>query len=316
MTNSLIGVCVVTYNEEKFIAECIDSVLAQECTTPIRVYVANDCSTDGTAEVCRSYGERIIFLDREENLGIVSNTMLLLDQIRMDGCDYIVMLDGDDYWCDNHKLQKEIDYLREHPEYGLVHTCVDLLYPKGIVKDKRSSYPEGDVFEIMETYAIRNCSVMFKTDLLQLIDFEKIRTYGLKSIDYVMYYIFSSKTKFAFLPDHTAIWRRTHESVSNSNEIEKQLSYIQNSLAHWKYLSSVFPEKIHYTDNLGNGFFHERAFHTAFRLGDSTRAIFEFHQMQDERKHILHNRLKFMVAHVPFLFCVWRSFKNINLSCE
>ena len=73
--HDMIGVCIVTYNEETYIAECIDSALAQKCSEPIRVYVANDCSTDKTAEVCRSYGDKIVFIDREKNLGLVGNTL-------------------------------------------------------------------------------------------------------------------------------------------------------------------------------------------------------------------------------------------------
>lgn len=72
---NMIGICIVTYNEETYIAECIDSALAQKCSEPIRVYVANDCSTDKTAEVCRSYGDKIVFIDREKNLGLVGNTL-------------------------------------------------------------------------------------------------------------------------------------------------------------------------------------------------------------------------------------------------
>ena len=72
---NMIGVCIVTYNEETYIAECIDSALAQKCSEPIRVYVANDCSTDKTAEVCRSYGDKIVFIDREKNLGLVGNSL-------------------------------------------------------------------------------------------------------------------------------------------------------------------------------------------------------------------------------------------------
>lgn len=302
----MIGVCIVTYNEERYIAECIDSALAQECTESVRVYVANDCSTDGTADVCRTYGNRIVFVDREKNLGLVGNTMSLLDQIRNDGCEYVAMLDGDDYWCDTKKLQKQIDYMQLHPEYGLVHTCVDILCANKIRKDKRIFEVEGNVWNIIESYGIGNCSVLFRTDLLDLIDFDEFQQQGLKSCDYVMYYIFASKTQFGFLPDHTAIWRRGHESVSNSGDVEKQIAYVDNDLAHWRYLSKLFPKKCPYTEESGQFYYHERAFHIAFRLGDSKRAISEYSQMSDNRKRNQHNRLKFIVAHLPILYFLWR----------
>ena len=114
----MIGVCVTTYNHEKYIKQCIDSVLSQKCSELIRIYVGNDCSKDSTDRICQTYGEKIIYINRPQNLGLVANTMDLLDRMRNDGCDYIAMLDGDDYWCDENKLQKQINYFNKHPEYG------------------------------------------------------------------------------------------------------------------------------------------------------------------------------------------------------
>jgi len=304
----MIGVCIVTYNEEKFIAECIDSALAQVCTEPMRVYVANDCSTDGTAEVCRSYSDRIIFIGREHNLGLVGNTMALLDQIRKDGCEYVAMLDGDDYWCDKYKLQKQIDYMHAHPEYGLVHTCVDRLYPNKMRPDKRTLEIEGNVWSILEDYNIGNCTVLFKTDLLNLIDFDDFQHQGLKSCDYAMYCIFASKTQFGFLPDHTAVWRRGHESVSGSNCVEKQIAYVQNDLAHWRYLSKLFPKRFSFTEKAGKDYLHFCIFNIAFRFGDRKRALEEVPLITDDYRGKI--RLKITVAHSALLTWCWHSVKG------
>ena len=116
----MIGVCIVTYNQEQYIAQAIDSVLMQvDCGHRVVAYIGNDCSTDKTAEICRQYAmkypEHIVFVDNEKNLGLVGNTMNLLDIMRKDGCNYIAMLDGDDYWCDDHKLQKQMDYMCTNP---------------------------------------------------------------------------------------------------------------------------------------------------------------------------------------------------------
>ena len=292
---NMIGVCIVTYNEETYIAECIDSALAQKCSEPIRVYVANDCSTDKTAEVCRSYGDKIVFIDREKNLGLVGNTFALLNQIRNDGCEYIAMLDGDDYWCDELKLQKQIDYMHTHPEYGLVHTCVDVLFPSGLKKDKRTRELEGNVFGKVSNITIGNCTVVFKTELLNLIDFEEFQQQGFHSVDYVMYYIFSSKTQFGFLPNHTAVWRRGHSSVSNNihNE-EQQIKYeAYYGIAVWKYLAQKFPDVCSYSDAAGSYYEHLCAFHISFRFGDRKRTKLEYHQMSEaDQKRF---RLKYWV---------------------
>jgi len=306
---NMIGVCIVTYNEEKYIAQCIDSALAQICTESVRVYVANDCSTDGTADVCRGYGDRIVFVDRERNLGLVGNTMALLDQIRKDGCKYVAMLDGDDYWCDDHKLQKQIDYMHQHPEYGLVHTCVDLLYPNEIRSDKRTSDVEGDVWNILEKYEIGNCIVLFRAELLDLINFNEFQSQGLLSCDYPMYCIFASKTQFGFLPDHTAMWRRGHESVSGSKNVEKQIAYLENDIAMWKYLSKLFPKRFKYNEKDGEDYVHYCSFNIAFRLGDRKRALQEIPFISKEYRKTI--RCKLLVVHSSILTWCWRKIKNM-----
>lgn len=97
----MIAVCIATYNHEHFIAEAIESVLMQECDEPIRIYIGDDASSDGTAAICTQYAqkdERIIFIKSETNKGLVNNTLSLYWQIMADKCEYIAMLDGDDYW--------------------------------------------------------------------------------------------------------------------------------------------------------------------------------------------------------------------------
>lgn len=305
----MIGVCIVTYNEEKYITQCINSALNQVCLEPFRVYVADDCSMDQTANICRSYGEKIIFVGREKNLGLVGNTMALLEQMRNDGCKYIAMLDGDDYWCDSHKLQKQINYMNMHPECGLVHTCIDLLYPNGLKKDKRKTDRQGYVFPYMESYNIGNCSVLFRTVCLDMIDFENFQLQELRSCDYVMYCIFASKWEFGFLPDHTAVWRRGHESVSGSKNLAKQIDYVQNDLACWRYLSKLFPKRFVYTQEDGEQYLHICSFNIAFRFGDRQRALQEVSYLSKDSKRKL--RLKILVAHSAILTLCWREIKRI-----
>ena len=94
----MIAVCITTYNHASFIAEAIESVLAQECDEPVRIYVGDDASTDGTETVCRrlaAQDDRIVYFRRPENVGLVRNTIDLYRRIMADGAEYIAMLDGD-----------------------------------------------------------------------------------------------------------------------------------------------------------------------------------------------------------------------------
>lgn len=317
----MIGVCIVTYNQEKYIAQAIESVLSQvDCGHKVVAYVGEDNSQDRTGEICDEIAKRVEsqesraksvkVIHNKKNLGLVGNTMNLLDIMRKEGCEYIAMLDGDDYWSDDHKLQKQMAYMEDYPEYGLVHTCVDLLYPNKLVRDRRTSMPEGDVSYCISNYSIGNCSVVFRAELLNHINFEEFQQQGFMSVDYIMYVIFSCYTQFGFLKDHTAVWRRGHDSVSNTNDMERQMQYEQNGIAMWRYAAKLFPDRWTAKEQDIENYLHFRFFTIAFRYGDRQRALMEAQKMsaEDKKKH----RWKILVAHSALLTTIWRMLKQIN----
>ena len=102
----MIAVCITTYNHAATIAQAIDSVLMQQCDEPLRIYIGDDASSDDTGRICRLYAkqdERIVYVQRKQNMGLVNNTIDLYRRIMADECEFIAMLDGDDYWTDAHK---------------------------------------------------------------------------------------------------------------------------------------------------------------------------------------------------------------------
>lgn len=309
---AVIGVCMVTYNQEDYIGQAIESVLRQQCTWPIVLYIGQDCSTDHTGEICEKYAaeypDNVVLVNRERNQGLVGNTMSLLSQMKTDGCEYIAMLDGDDYWIDDEKLQKQMDFFASHPECGLVHTCVDVLKPDGLCPDHRTKETYGNVFDCIESYTIGNCSVVFKSELLDLINFKEFVEQGFRSCDYVMYAIFASKVPFAFLTIHTAVWRRTHESVSNQQDVQRQIEYVYNDLAMWKYLAQLFPERWSYSEKAADAYLHSRGFNIAFRMGDRKRCKSEYLMLPKSNRKGL--RLKYWVAHSEVLTNLWRKKKH------
>lgn len=120
----LVTVLVTTYNQEKYIAQALDSVLAQKTDFPFEIYVSEDCGTDGTRTILQDYARRYpdsIRLNlRDKNVGISRNWYEGLCAARG---EYVCTLEGDDWWLDDCKLQKQMDFLREHPDYAAVsHT--------------------------------------------------------------------------------------------------------------------------------------------------------------------------------------------------
>ena len=266
----MIGVCIVTYNHEAFIAKAIESVLMQEyCGHKVVAYIGNDCSTDKTGEICLEYAtkypENVVFVDNEHNLGLVKNTFALFRKMQEDGCDYIAMLDGDDYWCDTKKLSKQIKCFKENYNCGIVHTNIALQFGDKIDLNIRTNIPSGNVWPCK--FAIGNCSVIFKTELLKHIDDQAYVDRKFMSVDYPMYITLSKYTELYFIEDITAVWRRGHSSVSNTNSIQKQIDYLQNGARMWKYLDDLFGIYDATEDNI-NKWINYATFQIAFDYND------------------------------------------------
>ena len=238
----MIAVCIATYNHETFIAQATESVQAQVCDEPIRIYIGDDASTDGTAAICARYAaedERIVYIRREKNVGLVANTIDLYRRMMADGADYIAMLDGDDYWIDSHKLQVQKEYLRNHADVGLVHTAEQTQGDEAI--------PEGDLSETYDLGGARqtNCTVLFRAELLKKVDLDELEQQHFPVLDYPLYGIFSQYTKFGYLPVRTAVWR-VHLSVSNPQRFRGQIAYKRERLRMWRWLDKKYSGRFHF----------------------------------------------------------------------
>ncbi len=120
MENSLLSVVTVTYNHEPYITKTIEGVLSQQINFPMEFIIAEDCSKDGTRAICNRYALQypslIKFITSEANVGAIENerrAMLVATG------KYIAFCEGDDYWTDPLKLQKQVDFLEANPDYSV-----------------------------------------------------------------------------------------------------------------------------------------------------------------------------------------------------
>jgi glycosyltransferase involved in cell wall biosynthesis len=119
----LVSVCVITYNHERYIRQTLDGILMQETTFKYEVIVGEDCSPDNTREILLEYKEKhpetIHLILHEENVGMNKNAEAVWRRCRG---KYLAYCEGDDYWTDPLKLQKQIDFLEGHPDHsGICH---------------------------------------------------------------------------------------------------------------------------------------------------------------------------------------------------
>src|SRR5580704_17934239 len=115
-----LSVATITYNHEQFIGQAIESVLAQKVNFDYEVVIGEDCSTDGTRAVIldfqRRYPDRIVASFRERNIGAMRNAEATFAACRG---EYVALLEADDYWTCEVKLQKQVDFMDAHPDCAI-----------------------------------------------------------------------------------------------------------------------------------------------------------------------------------------------------
>lgn len=171
-TNATPLVCIrcTTFNQEKFIAQCLDGFLIQETNFPFEVIVHDDASSDKTADIIREYAAKypkIIkpYIETEnqwsKNDGSFTRIMNSLLTRK-----YVAMCEGDDYWIDPQKLQLQIDFLENHPDYMMVFHDAEIKNEPG-VEPIDSVYPKMEdrdytATEIYEEWTIPTASMVYR----------------------------------------------------------------------------------------------------------------------------------------------------------
>ncbi len=142
-----VSVIIISYKQEKYIRDAIESVLNQKVNFNYEIILADDCSKDNTYKIMEEYAKKypkiIKLLKREKNLGATQNEL----DASMHSCGkYITKLEGDDYWIDEEKLQKQVDFLENNPEYiGITHPQQGRNSKNKIVGNFPIEFEEGDI---------------------------------------------------------------------------------------------------------------------------------------------------------------------------
>ena len=120
----LVSICCITYNHAPYIKQCIEGFLIQETTFPIEILIHDDCSTDGTTEIIRDYEKlypNLIFPLYEEENQYQKGKASEIDfyNYKRARGKYIAYCEGDDFWTDPLKLQKQVDFMEANPDYSV-----------------------------------------------------------------------------------------------------------------------------------------------------------------------------------------------------
>jgi glycosyltransferase involved in cell wall biosynthesis len=171
VSTPLVSVWMITYNQEKYIAEALDSVLMQKCDFDFEIVIGEDCSTDNTRNILleykKKYPDKINLLLHNKNIGMIANQNATFSACKG---EYIAMLEGDDFWTDENKLQIQIDYMKKYPQSNI--SFHPIYTTEGCIKNHYSensmTFPTRTVI-VKGGYFISTPSIMIKKEVISLL---------------------------------------------------------------------------------------------------------------------------------------------------
>lgn len=228
----MVTIRCITYNHEPYIRKCLEGFVMQKTNFRFEAIVHDDASTDGTAAIIREFAEKhpdIIkpIYETENQYSKKDGSLRRIMEKHTHG-KYVAFCEGDDYWIDPMKLQKQVDYLEGHQEMLMSHTGFNCIDENGYVIN-RPYYDElkkmsgsGDVFKtLMLRNTVMTLTTMYRKEVFDFLLYKSAPSH----YDYTLSLAASLMGKVGYIPDITGLYRRTPGSliVSHKKEVSKAL---------------------------------------------------------------------------------------------
>ena len=227
-TVPFLQVHIVTYNHENFIINCIEGVLLQKTTFPVQLLILDDASTDRTVEILIEYSNKHsnlikIFLQNENTYGKENINYYRSEFYNSFNGKYIAFCEGDDYWTDPLKLQRQVDFLEKNgnvvlsAENGLTKNFItnkEYLFNKEIEEKYYSAY------EMLQSRRFPTASVVFRTEYIK--DILKLKY----TADTAMWVLLSTKGLVHYNPIVSSVYNRNLNGLVSGTD---KLTWAKNT---------------------------------------------------------------------------------------
>lgn len=256
-SDPLVSVSCIAYNQAQYIRRAIEGFLSQKTSFAIEIIIHDDASSDGTADIIREnetkYPGLIRAIYQRENQH--SRGQRISATFVWPRCSgkYIAICEGDDYWTDPLKLQKQVDILEANPEYGLVHTELDHFYTvtgkhvRNYWQTIGVNLQAGDIYDTLvigKESMIYACTACFRSDFVKNNeDFSSIIKQGFMMGDIPLWLHIASKSKIAYLNESTAVRNVLSYSATQGRGFAYNLAFLQSRIKVIEYFDTVRPTK-------------------------------------------------------------------------
>jgi glycosyltransferase involved in cell wall biosynthesis len=240
-----VSVCIITYNHENYIAQAIEGALIQKTNFPFEIVIGEDCSTDGTREIVFDYAKKypniIRVITSEKNVGMINNFIRTLNVCKG---KYIALCEGDDYWTDPLKLQKQVDFLEANPGFVICfHNARKLVQATGDNSSLFFNNPPRDIFtlsDIIKNDFIPTLTCVFRSKLFkEFPDWYSNAYPG----DWPLHILNAQHGKIKYIDEVMATYRLHEHGICTGNtpinNYEKSMSTLINIRDYLKFPYSI-----------------------------------------------------------------------------
>ena len=241
----MVSISCFAYNQEPYIRQCLEGFVMQRTNFRFEAIVHDDASTDGTAAIIREYAEKypdIIkpIYETENQYSKYDGSLNRIMNAHMHG-KYIAICEGDDYWTDPLKLQKQVDFLEANPEYGMVYGRAKNFYQEKNCFGKTwgGNYTSFD--DLFKKNTIPTLTALYREDLyMQYLKEVKPSEQNWMMGDYPMWLWFAHESVVAFMPEVVGVYRVLSNSASHSSAWNRIMAFNRSGLEIQKFYNHFF----------------------------------------------------------------------------
>lgn len=224
MNDPLVSVSCTTYNHAPYIRECLDGFLMQKCNFSFEILIHDDASTDTTSNIIREYHNKhpniikpIIQTENQWSKGIKPTWKYNIPRAKG---KYIALCEGDDYWIDPLKLQKQVDFLEKDENYSLIGSNAHEQIKQNLIPCTDTSPKEITTEDIVQFGPLlHTCTIMFRNKP-NWFDSPLLTRSGLR--DWSLVFLYSLKGKVKRLEDTTGVYRRHDGGIYSALDIREK----------------------------------------------------------------------------------------------
>ena len=258
----VVSICCLTFNHEKYIIQTLDSFLSQKTNFKFEILVHDDASTDHTREILvrykNNFPDKFRLMLRRKNQYLNSKHYAIWDFFSKADGKFVALCEGDDYWCDDYKLQKQVDSLMQHKGASFSfhktrvqaegETSEHTILSSGF-SGRNNVLKPNQMLELIKHELIHFSSFMFRSDLLYPIYrfFKKHKQ--IDSGDYFIRLICVVAADSIYIDDVMSVYRcnvANSWTTNTKNDVDRLIVHAYKMLKNVNALEEILHDKQHY----------------------------------------------------------------------